>query len=207
MDHLRAVELVEYLKRRSNLLRVDHGGHTQVWFSSSVPAGLPLRERAESLGSELVIIPAQIYYTPTRRLTGGMMYWQHTGPRIIEAAAYISIRPLQSEKPFAEFASRASAEGHSTQASTGLWAYGFAAEKYKEYFREGMLEGISEPAEGYPLADVRIEILAALSHPVGSSPHAFQVLGQWLIEALISEMYQGNLLEAKHLPHPGPSPY
>jgi hypothetical protein len=194
MPHISADHLAEQLKQRANLLRIEHAGNTKIWFSTEIPNQLPVQNKVHHVATERVALPYHHYFVTANSLAGWMTFWRHVGPRCVAATAFISISPLNSKQPIAEY--------EMTQAPANLiaeneahWLYGFESENYLSYFCAGLTHGLLVSYLGHPLADVKISILNALSHRVDSSPKAFELLGQWLMEAMVFELYKRDWIQ------------
>lgn len=194
MAHISADQLAERLEQKANLLRIEAEGNTVVWFSTKLPRELPAGSDAHIVSVAEVPLPHNHYRVTTRPIEGWMAFWRHLGPRCQAAAAFVTINPLNSKSPIVGFESFASPPDL-MQPEKAQWQFGFESEAYLSYFCKGATDGLSVPY-GHPLADVRIRILAVLSHKIDSSAKAFESLGRWLIEALYFEMYKRDWLQA-----------
>ncbi len=74
--------------------------------------------------------------------------------------------------------------------------YGFEAEDYLTYFCKGLLSGLLVPYISYPIADLKVHILNAISDRVDSAPKAFEYLDDWLTSAMIFQMYERDMIGA-----------
>ena len=194
MAYLSADQLAERLKQKTNLLRIEHEGNTKVWFSPHVPDELPIGVSAHRLSTEKVALPYNHYFSLAHALTGWMIYWRHTGPRYVGAGAFISVSPLGAKKPVVDI-ELGEWSDTVTEDSQAQWLFGFESRDYVSYLCKGLTEGLLVSYLGHPLADVRIRLLNALSHKIDSSAMAFQVLGKWLMNALIFEMYKRDWIK------------
>lgn len=194
MTYISADQLAEHLKQKAHLLRIEYEGNTKVWFSNQIPPQLPIGDSTRHISTEQVALPRNRYLVTTNTLTGWMTFWRHTGPRCMAATAFISVSPLEAKEPVVDFESVELPMNLVVDSDT-QWLYGFESKDYVSCLCKGLTEGLLAPYLGHPLADIRISILNALSHRVDSSAKAFEALGQWLMEAMIFEMYKRDWIQ------------
>ena len=195
MSSFSAEQIANQLQQNANLLRIEHSGNTKIWFSNEIPTELPVGSKIKSVFTEKVSLPHGHYRVATNTLTSWLIFWKHLGPRCMAAGTFISISPLNSGKAIATI-ELAESENVSSENSDSFWMYGFEAENYIDLLCKGLVDGLLAPYIGHPLADVKISIYNALTHKVDSSPKAFEVLGNYLMEAMIFEMFKRDWIKS-----------
>jgi len=190
-----AEQIANQLKQKANLLRIEHSGNTQIWFSNETPANLPIANSFRNISSEKVPLPHNHYQVITNEIKGWLIFWKHLGPKCMAAGTFISISPLNSGKAVVTI-ELAELQTNSGENSDALWMYGFESENDISYLCKGITDGLLAPYIGHPLADVKIRILNSLTHKVDSSPKAFEVLGNYLMEAMIFELFKRDWIKS-----------
>jgi hypothetical protein len=188
-----ANQIVDRLQRKVNLFRVANYGNTKIWFSDEIPAELPVGNKIENISTESVSLPYNNYRVLTNDLTGWVIFWKHLGPRCMAAGAFISISPLNSQKAVAKIEL---SENNFMESDDAHWMYGFESPDYIPYICKGLVNGLSMSCIDHPVADVKIRILNLLTHKVDTSPMAFEILGNYLMEAMVFEMYKRDWIES-----------
>lgn len=184
-----ASELVERLKLNANLLRVENYENTKVWFSTHIPAELPMGSKAIHVTTEKVPLPFNHYCVTANELSGWMTFSWHLGGHVSGATAFIAVSPLGAGRAIVEIELVEPLKDLVTS-TNGRYLYGFESSDYLAFLGKGLISGLQTPTLMHPLADVKIRILNAISDKIDSSAKAFGTLGEWLIWALIFEMYK-----------------
>lgn len=190
-----ADQLVERLKRRANLLRFERHGAVPIWFSTQIPADLPIGDQVRHITRDNITLPDNRYWTATNELSGWMTYWWHLGGHCYAATAFILVGPLNTSMPVVEI-DLARPPGSTADETDGQCIYGFEAHDFLTYFCKGLLAGLSVPYIYDPVADLKVRILNAISDRIDSTPKAFEYLGEWLMSAVIFEMYKRDMIGA-----------
>jgi hypothetical protein len=189
-----ADQIANQLKQKANLLRVEHHGNTLVWFSNEIPVELPIGDKVRNVSTQDVQMPHNHYFVTANALTGWMIFWEHLGPRCMAAGTFVSLSPLNSGRAIATI-ELMEPQDNLTENNDALWVYGFESQDYLTYLCKGLTDGLLASYIGHPLADVNIRILNTLSHKIDSSPKAFEILGNLLMEALIFELYKRDWIK------------
>jgi hypothetical protein len=184
MIYKTAEELIDTLKQKNNLLRVEHNGNTKIWFSTEIPSDMPIGSDVVFLSRENITLPNNHYRSIVHPLSGWMSFWMHLGGHCWAATAFITISPLSNKIPAVEFEILVLPEGL-PQEKKSQFQYGFADPSYLSHFQKGILASLSSPQDGHPIADINIRILNTISDQIDSAPKAFEKLGNRLIETLI----------------------
>ena len=186
-----AVEMLKNLRRNKNLYLISHRGNKKVWFAPDIPGTLPISKQETLEKTAEFSAPAGSFNSILDNIAGWMSYEHHLGPRISAATAFVLMSPTQKSKPSVEFTTR--------ELSTVEWGnrgrlvYGLD-DKYVAYFCAGVMQGL-QTALRHPVADVKVEILNAVTDTVNSNLKSFEHLGQWLAEALVVELCKRSLIE------------
>ncbi len=191
MTYTTAGELLGQLKQKKHIYRAENAGNTFFWFSTHIPLELPLGNTIQHAFTENIPLPHKHHYTVLASLTGWMTFWKHLGGHCSAATAFISVNPKQEGK------ATASIELIEPPLTTDVVAsqqiYGLESDDYLSYLCKGLVVGL-QTVLAHPVADLTIRVLNTISDKVDSSPKAFEVLGQRLMEAMIIEMYRQELI-------------
>jgi hypothetical protein len=195
-----AEQIANRLQQKENLLRVVNYGNTMIWFLNRLPDDLVVGSRVRSISSGDISLPHHHYYIPANTLNGGMSFWKHLGPMCMAAGAFISISPLYSGKPIAtiELVEAERLGSKELTEDCTLWVHEFQSSDDLPFLCKGIFDGLAASYINHPLADINIKILKILTHRVESSSKAFEVLGNYIIETMIFELYKRDWLKGPY---------
>ena len=189
---MNAVDMLKNLRQNQNLYLISNHGNKKLWFAPNIPNTLPISEQAIPVKTEIFAPPSGIFNPILDNMAGWMSYDHHLGGKISSATAFISISPNNKAEPSVEFVLR-NLPAVEWNTDSDRLVYGLDT-AYVTYFCTGVIQGL-QTAFWHPVADIKVEIISAITDMINSDLKAFERLGQWVTEALIVEMCKRSLIE------------
>ncbi len=97
-----ADQMLERLKERANLLRFERNGAVPIWFSTQIPADLPIGTNVRKIALDNIALQHNHYHSVNNELSGWMTYWWHRGGHSFAATAFITIASLNTSTQVVE---------------------------------------------------------------------------------------------------------
>lgn len=184
--------ILKEIRSRDNIFAISHAGNKKMWFSTQIPSGLPVGNQIETL--KTVTIPSRFerYTAVSGEVSGWLSWWQHTGGKLSEATAFISLLPRPQEET--GVAITRCEPIHRWEPNGDFLQFGLDRE-WLVAFMVGIEEGL-QTALQHPLANIEVRILNAIVDGRYSDLNAFQLTGKWLVEQLTTELYRRGFIPA-----------
>ncbi len=183
-------DLLKTIRTRDNIFEISRRGNKKMWFSTHIPAELPVGDTAKTL--KRITVPSYTgrYAKALGEVSGWLSWWVHTGPKLSSATAFIKILPHDEDgnqiilthcEPIRDW------EKSGDRVQFGLDSEWLAS----------LMVGIAKGLESVylnPLANVEVCILNTIVDSVDSDLNALELTGQWLMERLLIELYRRELV-------------
>ena len=176
--------MLQYLRQNENLYLISSRGNKKLWYKPNIPNTLPIGEQEMPVATEILTSSTGVFKPLPVSIAGWMSFDRHSGGRISSATAFVSFSPCGKAKPIIEISKRNWSPvewGKGSRLVYGL------DDTYMSHFCAGIMNGLLSTLS-HPVADIKVEILSAITDKVNASQRAFEGVGQWLAEALLIEM-------------------
>jgi hypothetical protein len=159
-----------------------------------MPTDVPLGTKIRHIATENVPLPHKHFSTTSNTLTAWMSSWIHVGPRVQAATLFVSVSPALRRKPVAVIDMLEPLEIVETESSEYSYSADGIMRDWTVWLSKGLVAGL-QTVLSHPLADVNIRVSNVIVHKIDSSPKAFEMLGQWLVETMTTEMYKRDWIK------------